>query len=91
MNQIYLKRKLYSFKMKEGTKIANFLNVFNILICQLDNMDVKRNEEDTIVTLLWSFPETWDHLVISISFNTIETLEFDIVIGALLSEEVCKK
>ena len=31
-NRIYLKRKLYNLQMKEGTKIAEHLNVFNTLI-----------------------------------------------------------
>ena len=31
-NRIYLKRQLYSLRMKEGTKIAEHLNVFNTLI-----------------------------------------------------------
>jgi hypothetical protein len=91
MNQIYLKRQLYSLKMKEGMKIADHLNVFNTLICQLNSMDVKLDDEDKAVTLLCSLPESWDHFVTSISFSTTETLEFDIVVGALLSEEVWRK
>ena len=31
-NRIYLKRQFYSLRMKEGTKIAEHLNVFNTLI-----------------------------------------------------------
>ena len=31
-NRIYLKRQLYGMRMKEGTKIADHLNVFNTLI-----------------------------------------------------------
>jgi hypothetical protein len=70
MNQIYLKRQLYSLKMREGTKITDHLNVFNTLICQLNSMDVKPDDEDKVVTLLCSLPESWDHLVTSISFST---------------------
>jgi len=40
-NKIDLKRKLYILRMKEGTKIAEQLNVFNILIFQLSDMEVK--------------------------------------------------
>jgi hypothetical protein len=43
------------------------------------------------VTLLCSFHESWDHLVTSISFSTTNTLEFDYVVGDLLSKEVRKK
>lgn len=54
-------------------------------------MDVKINGEDKVVTLLCSLLELWDHFVTSISFSTTETLEFDVVVGALLSEEMGKK
>jgi hypothetical protein len=87
MNQIYLKRQLYSLKIKEGMKIAYHLNVFSTLICQLNSMDVKLDDEDKAATLLCSLPKLWDHFVTSISFSTTETLEFDIVVGVLLSEE----
>jgi hypothetical protein len=43
------------------------------------------------MTLLCLFPESWDHLVTSISFSTIDTLEYNFVVGALLSEEVRRK
>jgi hypothetical protein len=39
--------------MKEGTKIADHLNVFNTLICQLNSVDVKPNDEDKAVALLY--------------------------------------
>jgi len=32
-NIIYLKRQLYSLRMKEGTKIVDHLNTFNTLTC----------------------------------------------------------
>ena len=77
--------------MKEGIKIVNHLNVFNTLICQLASMGVNIEDEDKAVTLLCSSPNSWNHLVTSISFSTTNTLEFDFVVGPLLSKEVCKK
>lgn len=63
--------------MKEGNKITEHLNVFNTLICQLTDMNVKFEEEDKSITLLCSLPESLDHLVASISLGTTESLEFD--------------
>jgi hypothetical protein len=40
-NQIYLKRKLYSLRMKEVTKIDKHLNIFNTRMFQLTSMGVK--------------------------------------------------
>jgi hypothetical protein len=90
-NKIFLKRQLYNLRMKEGTKIIDHLNVFNTLICQLTNMEVKFEDEDKAVTLLCSLPESWDHLVTTMWFSTTDTIDYDIVVGALLSEEMRKR
>ena len=90
-NRIYSKRQLYSLRMKEGTKVAEHLNVFNTLICQLSDMEVKIQEEDKAITLLCSLPESWDHFVTSISLSTIDPLKFESIVGALSFEEVQRK
>jgi hypothetical protein len=90
-NRIFLKRKLYSLRMKEGTKIVDHLNNLNTLLVQLDSMGVKFQYEDKAITLLCSLPTSWDHFVTSISFNSTESTEFDDIVGALLSEEKRKK
>ena len=84
-NRILLKRKLYNLRMKEGTSITDHLNVFNTLMVQLESIDVKFETEDKAITLLCSLPESWDHFVTSISLSSSETIEFDDVVGALLS------
>jgi len=90
-NRILLKRQLYSLRMKEGTTISDHLNTFNTLLVQLESIEVKFESEDKAVTLLCSLPESWDHFVTSISLSSLETLEFDDVVGALLSEETRKR
>ena len=50
-------------RMKEGTKIADHLNVFNTLIFQLNSMDVKIIDEDKAVNILCTLPESWDQVV----------------------------
>ena len=77
--------------MKEGSNVAEHLNVFNTLICQLTDMEVKIQEEDKAITLLCSLPESWDHFVTSISFSSADSLKFESVVGALLSQEVRRK
>eukprot|EP00253_Pinus_taeda_P002282 PITA_02282 len=90
-NRILLKRQLYGLRMKEGTSIADHLNVFNTLLVQLNSLDVKFDSEDKAITLLCSLPESWDHFVTSISFSTSDIIEFDDVVGALLAEETRKR
>jgi hypothetical protein len=69
-NRIFLKRQLYSLRMKEGTKIADHLNTFNTLLVQLSSMGVEFESEDKAITLLCSLPASWDHFVTSISFSS---------------------
>jgi hypothetical protein len=91
MSIIYLKRRLYSFWMKEGMKLADHLNTFNTLIVQLTSMEVKFEDEDKSITLLCLLLESWDNLVISISFSSADVLDYDSVVGALLAEEMRRK
>ena len=72
--------------MKEATTITNHLNTFNTLLVQLGNIEENFDSEDKAVTLLCSLPESWDHFFTSISLSSSETLEFDDVVGALLSK-----
>ena len=54
-------------------------------------MEVKIQEEDKAITLLCSLPESWDHFVTSISLSTADSLKFELVVGALFSEEIRRK
>ena len=54
-------------------------------------MDVKTDDEDKAVNLLCTLPKSWGQVVSSISVSTIDTLEFDNVVRASLSEELRKK
>jgi hypothetical protein len=77
--------------MKEGTKVVNYLNTFNTLIVQWTSMEVKFEDEDKAITLLCSFPESWDNIVTSISFSSTNVSYYDSVVGALLAEEMRRK
>jgi hypothetical protein len=91
MRRIYLKRQLYSLRMKEGTKTVDHLNTFNTLIIQLTSMEVKFEDEDKAITLLCSLPDSWDNLLTSISFSSTKVLDCDSIVGALLAEEMRRK
>jgi hypothetical protein len=90
-SRIYLKRQFYSLQMKEGTKVTDHLNTFNTLIVQLTSMEVKFEDEDKAITLFCSLPESWDNIVTSISFSSVDVLDCDSVVVALLAEEMRRK
>ena len=77
--------------MKEGTQVVDHLNTFNTLIVQLTSMEVKFEDEDNVITLLCSLPKSWDNLVTSISFISVDVLDYDSIVGALLDEEMRRK
>ena len=54
-------------------------------------MDVKIDDEDKLINILCTLPESWGQVVSFISLSTTDTLEFDNVVGTLLSEELRKK
>jgi len=51
-NRIYLKSKLYTCKMDEGTPIREYINKFDRCISDLKDIDVKVDDEDQALLLL---------------------------------------
>ena len=70
--------------MEEGTKIADHLNVFSDLTCQLTNLGDKFSNEEKVVALLCTLPESWNHLITSMWFSNIEEVDYDNIVGTLL-------
>ena len=77
--------------MEDGDTMVGHLNVFNNLLSQLEYVDINMGEEDTCITLLCSFPYSWDNLVVEIGSATQSTLKFEDVVASLLSKEMRRK
>ena len=61
--KLYLKKQLYGLRMIEGTTELEHLNFFNKVISELLAVDVKIDEEDTVLILLSSLLESYNHIV----------------------------
>ena len=70
--------------MNEGTTMLENLNFFNN---KLLAVDVKIDEEDKMLILLNSFPQTYDHIVTTM-LDGKETLILEKVTSTLLSNEI---
>lgn len=70
MNKIYLIRQLYNLKTKDIPSIHEHLNEFNTLLNDLFEIDVKINEEEQTTLLLYSMSDSWDNLIMSLSYVT---------------------
>jgi hypothetical protein len=57
------------------------------VVSQLLSVDIKISNEDKCISLLCSFPDSWDSLVVAIGSNAT-TLKFDDVVASLLSKEM---
>jgi hypothetical protein len=74
--------------MEDGDSVTKHLNAFNIMVSQLVSINITIAEEYKCITLLCSFPESWDNMVVSIGSTTQSTLKYEDVVGSLLSEEM---
>ena len=70
-----MKKQLYSLRLKEGTSILH-LNDFNRILSDLLALEVKLEEEDKAILLLFSFTSSYDHLATTIMYGN-EILELE--------------
>ena len=90
VNKLFLRKKLYNLRMKDGDSVTEHLNAFNTVVSQLSSVDIKISDEDKCISLLCSLPDSWDSLVIAIGSNAT-ALQFDEIVSALLMEEMRRK
>eukprot|EP00253_Pinus_taeda_P016370 PITA_16370 len=90
VNKLFLQKKMYNLRMKDGDSVTEHLNAFNTVVSQLSSFDIKISDEDKCINLLCSLPDSWDSLVIAICRNAI-ALQFDEIVSALLTEEMRRK
>jgi hypothetical protein len=86
----YLKKKLYGLKMQEGSDLAEHVNVFNQLVADLGKVDVKIDDEEMTIVFLCSLPDSYDHLVTTLTYGK-EKVQVDDVVAALVSHEQRRK
>eukprot|EP00253_Pinus_taeda_P005126 PITA_05126 len=87
VNKLFLWKKLYNLRMKDGDSVKENINTFNIVVSQLASVDIKILDEDKCINLLCSLLDSWDSLVIAIGSNAT-TLQFDEIVSSLLTKEM---
>ena len=55
-NRLYMKQRLYTLRMKDGS-LNDHINEFNKIILDLNNIDVRIEDEDRALILLCSLPK----------------------------------
>ena len=88
-NKVFLMKKLYNLKMKEGASVAEHLNAFNIITNQLASVKIILHDEIRAILLMCSMPDSWENLIVAMSTSTTTgTLKFDDVSNSLMTEEL---
>lgn len=88
-NRIYLKQKLYGFKMSENLSIEGNIDEFLQIITDLENTNVQVSDEDQAILLLMSLPKPFDQLRDTLKYGTGRSiLTLDEVIAAIYSKEL---
>jgi cell division cycle protein 20 (cofactor of APC complex) len=65
--------------MQEGSDLAKHVNVFNQLVADLGKVDVKNDDEDMAIVLLCSLPDSYDHLVTTLTYGK-EKVQVDMLL-----------
>jgi hypothetical protein len=80
VNKLFLRKKMYHLRMEDGDSVTEHLNAFNTRVSQLISINITIVEEDKCITLLCSFPNSWDNLVVAIGSTTQSTLKYEDVV-----------
>lgn len=86
-NKLRLKERLYTIRMAEDTPIQTHLNEFNSICMDLENLDIKIDDEDKTVILIVSLPPSYRQFREIMLYGNSDTLSFDDVKSHLLSKE----
>ena len=84
-NKLHLKQRLFNLKMIEGGSLAEHISTFKELVNNLENMDVKYEDEDLALFLLSSLPEAYSNFRDTIIYSR-DTLVLDDIFSALDSK-----
>ena len=88
-NRIYLKSKLYTCNMDEGSLIQEYINKFDRIISDLKDIDVTVKDEDQTLLLLLSLPKSYENLVQTLMLVG-NNLTMDEIRTALLADDLQK-
>jgi hypothetical protein len=64
--RLFQMKRLYELRMEEGTNIRDHVSLFYRLLTQLENAEVKIEEEDKVMALITSLPASYDNFVTNI-------------------------
>ncbi|KAL8523215.1 hypothetical protein ACS0TY_013255 [Phlomoides rotata] len=82
-NKLYVKQKLLDFKMSEGKDLNEQLDTFNRYIDDLEDLDVKLEDDDKALMLLNALPKSLDNFKDSVLFGNQDGVRYESVLAAV--------
>lgn len=90
-NKLHLRRKLFSLKLKEGASVNEHVKVMTEVFEELAVIGDPVSDEDRVVHLLASLPESFDMLVTALEAQSDAVPKWELVTERLLHEETKRK
>lgn len=86
-NRLELRRKLYRLRLKEGESVQNHIKAMTEIFEELSVIDDPVSDEDKVVHLLASLPDSYEMLVTALEANSETVPRMETVTERLLHEE----
>ena len=85
-NRLYVKSRLYSHKLPEGKSIRTHLEEFREIINDLENLEIKTDDEDLAMHLLYSLPPSYKSFRDTMLYGK-ENISLEEVCSSLLTRD----
>ena len=85
-NKLEMRRKLHSMRMREGDSVQGHIRQMTEVFNELSALDAPLSEEDQVICLLASLPESFGVLITALEASS-EVPKMDVVMERLLHEE----
>ncbi|KAL8482828.1 hypothetical protein ACS0TY_025749 [Phlomoides rotata] len=79
-NKLFVKQKLLDFRMLDGKDLNEQLDTFNRYIDDLEDLDVKLEDDDNALMLLNAFPRSLENFKDSVLFGNQDGVSYDCVL-----------
>lgn len=67
--RLAIKKKLYIPQMKEGSFVSDYIDAFNKIILDLEDINVKINDKNKTTIILSSLPSSYEHRVDTLMYR----------------------
>ncbi|KOM55736.1 hypothetical protein LR48_Vigan10g162800 [Vigna angularis] len=89
-HRLCLKQQLYSFKMTDSRTIEEQLAEFSKIVDDLENIDVRLEDEDKAVILLNALPRTFEHFRDALLYGKDQVITLKEVVTSIRTKEFQK-